>query len=753
MRRASTQTRGGRRRWAALSVVIGLAGSLVLTGSIGRAQVVSGVAGGATPPSGEVKPGSPPVTMTFDDVMGGDAGGDVAHTACVKGLCSIYALTVTLPEADEKFYQDFQATLTFRCDWNSDASAQADDVDCLLFSPDGGNSGPGDPDTSDTGPNHEVLTVNNPASGAWKLVVEGAATPVPTAVTGKAMLTASPVAVPPVQTPLAGDPHFANFDFPVVADANGYSQKRDLLQRADAGEPSLGVDWATGKVMYMAGNQVTQISYNDAHPPVPTAKDVTPAISLVNEDAILYTDRELHRTWALGLLLAGSYLSWTDDDGANWTHGLAFDPPALPDHETLGSGPYAAPPPSHAYAHAVYYCAQTIVQDAYCGRSDDGGQTWNLPATPLWQKGDPRHLWCSPLHGHVRVGASGWVYVPNGSCTDADGNGRSGVAVSADNGVTFKVSMPPDSSPGSSDPSVMEGPDGVVYFGYQASSGHPMIATATHGPDGTLKWNPSVDVGRFQDPGETEDGLLHGIQNTEFAEVVTGDPGRAAFAFLGTGIQGAYQDGSFPGTWYLFISYTFDGGKHWRTVNATPHDPVQRGCVWNGGLVNACRNMLDFNDISIDKQGRVYVAYTDGCTKTADYDCDGTPGIKGWNDITDGDPIGGCQPSEFQPPMTSTSSCTFARVSAVVRQTCGRGLIAAYDPGFNESPNCGATTAQSNPTPVPQPTPTPSSAPTGGVHALPNTAAAAEPWRIPVGVGLLASAMALRIVRRRRNHL
>ena len=728
-----------RRGWALLAAGCTVLAAAFVSPAVGRAQV-SG-AGGATPSSGTLGPAPGSVSTTFDPVMGGDTGGTVAGTNCTPGLCSQYSLTLKLPQADDAFYQANQATLKFHCDWDSGA-VPADDVDCLLFSPTGGETGPGHPDTSNGGPNFEDDIVNNPPSGTWTVEVEGAATVSPTTVTGKLSLSITPNVVPPVQVPAAGDARFANVDYPTDF------QTKDALGRPNAGEPSIGVDWSTGKVLTMAGNQVTQITYDTSRPPKPTLSDVTPINSKVNEDAILFTDRQYNRTWALGLLLAGSYLAYSDDDGASWTPSVAFAPPAAPDHETLGAGPYHGTPPSGASwpnttaPHAVYYCAQTIVQDAYCGRSDDGGMTFTglVPATPLWNGS------CSPIHGHVRVGPTGMVYVPNSSCTDANGNPRSGIAVSADNGNSFTVAMPPDSSPGTSDPSVMEGPDGTVYFGYQASNGHPMVATATHDDSGNLHWNKSVDVGQFQDRGETEDGLPFGVQNTEFSEVVTGDAGRAAFAFLGTGKQGPYQDGSFTGTWYLFVSYTFDGGKHWRTINATPSDPVQRGCVWNGGLVNACRNMLDFNDIGIDKQGHVYVAYTDGCTTTADYSCDKTPGIHGWNNLTAGDNTGGCMPSETSPPVTSTSTCTFARVMAVVRQVCGRGLIAASDPGFNDSPDCAGTPVTSAVQPL-------SGSPAGGTQAataLPNTAAGAP--ALPLGMaGLGIAGFTLLGVRRRRR--
>jgi hypothetical protein len=118
----------------------------------------------------------------------------------------------------------------------------------------------------------------------------------------------------------------------------------------------------------------------------------------------------------------------------------------------------------------------------------------------------------------------------------------------------------------------------------------------------------------------------------------------------------------------LFVSFTYDGGKTWHTVNATPNDPVQRGCIWNGGGSNPCRNMLDFNDITIDKQGRVLVAYTDGCTTDAVYSCDKTKTVNGTCTL----------PSQIR-EYVSRSDCTFAKLSAVVRQWCGKGLLAAYD--------------------------------------------------------------------------
>ena len=48
-------------------------------------------------------------------------------------------------------------------------------------------------------------------------------------------------------------------------------------------------------------------------------------------------------------------------------------------------------------------------------------------------------------------------------------------------------------------------------------------------------------------------------------------------------------------------------------------DPVQMGsiCLNSGDcrdIGGSNRNLLDFNDLHIDREGRVYVAFADGCT-------------------------------------------------------------------------------------------------------------------------------------------
>ena len=198
--------------------------------------------------------------------------------------------------------------------------------------------------------------------------------------------------------------------------------------------------------------------------------------------------------------------------------------------------------------------------------------------------------------------------------------GNAAVAFSEDNGITWTVSEVPDgSAEGEWDPSVGIASDGTIYLGYQDINGHAKIAVGHHVDGGgvpgagSISWATSIDV-----------GSQFGINNVTFPAVVAGDPDRAAFAFFGTTqadclnctpvedhTGGANDDPSlFTGVWYLYIATTLDHGQTWTTQNITPNDPVQRRPICGG---STCRNLLDFFDATIDKEGRVLVGYDDGC--------------------------------------------------------------------------------------------------------------------------------------------
>jgi hypothetical protein len=412
-----------------------------------------------------------------------------------------------------------------------------------------------------------------------------------------------------------------------------------------SGEPSIGANWKSGNVMYEGAIlQSLRVAFNDACPTTPTSTwvDKSAPTSVESLDPILFTDSATGRTFVSQLTGQDSLASYTDNDGDTWIPSQGGGIPSGIDHETVGGGPYHAPLTTGAgYSHAVYYCSQDV-GTAFCARSDDGGLTYGA-GVPIYTVSE-----CGGLHGHVKVGPDGTVFVPNKGCQTGQG-----VVVSEDNGLTWNVRVVPGSRSGSSDPSVSVDKGGRVYLGYADNDNHPVVAVSdNHGQS----WSNIFDV-----------GTTFGLNNVAFPAVIGGDPGRAAYAFLGTSTgPGSLQAPTFTGVWHLYIATTFDGGAHWLTSDATPNDPVQRGCIWLGGGSNICRNLLDFMDATVDAQGRVLVGYADGCT-------------------------GPCA----QASTTSVGN-GYTALATIARQTGGRRLFSAFDPAEPTAPGAPFLTVTRN---------------------------------------------------------
>ncbi len=536
------------------------------------------------------------------------------------------------------------------------------------------------------GPEVVDLDPNNPVVGTGTFTVHVVYFSVPApAVTGQYMGTASavnggtpaPTPTPPGATPTPtptpapsgpGVPRYQNYYPPTgVAD--------------DAGEPSLGINWNTEETH--TNNRASDGAVN---PPIPNGgtsnyyggfltymlrarfddcaspaivdfqqKTVTlPAAPRAAGDPILFTDHETGRTFVsqlLGLTPAGSTMEFTDNDGDTFTPSEGGAPSGV-DHQTVGGGPFHAPIPAlpTGYPNAVFYASQSIA-DATSQTSVDGGITF--PAqSPLYTVAQ-----CGGLHGHVKVSPDGTAFIPNKGCVTPGGGvplldgGAVSVVVSEDSGITWNVrSIPNEISTGNDDPSVgvsicrpndpscdKATRSNTIYLGYQAqtpSGAHAKIAVSH---DKGLTWQNITDVGAL--PG----GPV--INNMAFPEVVVGDPDRAAFAFFGTPTAGNNSDQpEFTGNWYLYVATTYDGGVTWNVINATPNDPIQR----NSGICGdgTCRNLLDFFDIQVDKEGRILIGGEDGC-------------------------IGGC---------VNGGTNSFTAKAFITRQSGGRRLFANFDP-------------------------------------------------------------------------
>jgi hypothetical protein len=409
----------------------------------------------------------------------------------------------------------------------------------------------------------------------------------------------------------------------------------DSSANAGSGEFNVGFDPKTGNIMENSWGDVFRVTPPELrNPALPEAgpaewTDVSPSISSVaTADPILVTDQATGRTFISNQTTGAEALfAFTDDDGATWTQASAAPPDGGVDHESIGVGPYPSTLSSLAtvYPNAVYYCSQAAVPD-FCQRSDTGGLQFG-PGT-IANNGTG----CSGLHGHVKVAPNGTVYLPNKSCGATEGG-----AVSTDAGTTWKPFSVPGSGSSNSDPSIGIDKDNTVYYCYTPRDGSPHVAVSH---DGGATWASDFDI-----------GAAVGVKQAVFPEAVAGDSGRASCGFLGTNVAGNLQATDFTGKWFLFVATTYDGGKTWTTVNATPNDPVQgAGGICLGGIgCGSNRNLLDFNEVTIDNRGRVLFGYDDGC-------------------VTDRCVQSGGDQNDY---------VAYARIA---RQTGGKPLFAQYDP-------------------------------------------------------------------------
>lgn len=573
----------------------------------------------AVPKSDTISPTGPTVTWT-GDATGGSS--PLGADTCTEGInCDTFKLTVGGVKADWA-----GKLIRVKIEWLSPSNDY--DLSIRKGSPTGtevGSSGNGPPSTSE----QAVIDPNvNDVGDYYVRAIYFAVTPLADQYHGSATVETKPL-TPPSTPPAGAAPRYQNYQAPA-----GVAE--------DAGEPSIGADWETGAAMFQSYTTTYKVTFNDCTSPAGAKwENKSDPLAIISLDPILFCDhyndpatgpRRADRTYTSQLGPKCSIGAYTDNDGETYMRSQGCGVNAGVDHQTVGAGPYstrpgAVTPPHPLYPNAWYYCSQDIAV-AQCARSDDGGTTFG-PAIPMYTAAQ-----CGGLHGHVKVSPfDGVVYVPNKNC-----NGKQAVVVSEDNGVTWSVRPIPDSVNGDTDPSVGIATDGTVYFGYDDGSGVPKITKSTNRG---LNWTASKNVGP-------------GLVSTVFPAVAAGDPNRASFAFHGTTTNDANQ------IWHLYIATTYDGGATWFTVDATPNDPVQRGNICTGGTTcGSDRNLLDFFDATIDRQGRLLVGWADGC-------------------------IDAC---------VEKGPNSFSAKGTITRQSGGRRLFSAYDPVEPAPPGAPLVTA------------------------------------------------------------
>ena len=362
----------------------------------------------------------------------------------------------------------------------------------------------------------------------------------------------------------------------------------------DGAEPTLGVT-PKGNVFVISGTAVLRSSDKGQ-----TWEDVTPTLNVPRSlDPYLHVDAATGRVFVDHLYVGCSYLTWSDDEGESWLANPAACGMPVNDHQTVSTGAPAGAP-TLGYDNVVYYGYNGL---AYTGvaRSLNGGLTFAGGAVAIGPED------CGGLNGHIVTDPEGVVYVPAAGCDEPV------VAVSRDAGVTWETHTIDTQGAGRStpgdDPSVATDGAGNAYLVFPGKDARMYGSVST---DKGKTWSPAFRVS----PPHVTSSLM--------PTSVAGDPGRVAFAYYATtaptddwaSVNSA--DADEETRWHLFVTYSTDAllgpDATFVTVQVTPDEnPVKIGRIWNGGGGDPDRNLLDFFDVARDAEGRVFVAYTDGC--------------------------------------------------------------------------------------------------------------------------------------------
>ena len=572
-----------------------------------------------THPSQTLSATKPMITYTAGPFATSNPSGTAGKVDCVNFACDDFPLVVDLSAG-----HPFDA-VKFSVAW----PVVAEDYDIYLLDAAGqtiaSGATSGDPESFQT---TAVVGVTNYTIRIIPYTVAGGTT-----TTTIRLNTAAVIPAPPPFSGLL--PRFKNETSPPA-----------LANRA--GEPTMGYNLKSRNAMFVGGTQVMRVRFAEDQRtldlegnPLPQACDATwtdvtdPVINASTVDPILQTAQTLGagvsgRTFVSQNFTGPNVLfGYTDNDGATWTPVGASPPDGGSDHQTIGTGPYPAGSPFRSLpnnpGYAVYFCSQATVQ-AFCARSDNGGMSFNNGTQFTNQ------TVCTgtgTIHGHVQVAPDGTVYVPNRICA-----GAQAITVSTDAGLTWTQRKVPNTANAQKDPAIGVASNNDLYFCYEAPNGGAGVAVSK---DRGVTFINNSDISSSV-----------GVVRARFVTAVAGDPNRAACAFIGTTTTGNSEATDFVGYWDAYIATTYDGGVTWQTQKVTS-DPLQgKGgvCVSGATCMGNNRNLLDFNDIVTDNEGRIYFAYADGC-------------------------IGTC--------VQNPDQNSFSDKGNIIRQTGGRTLFGTFD--------------------------------------------------------------------------
>lgn len=281
------------------------------------------------------------------------------------------------------------------------------------------------------------------------------------------------------------------------------------------------------------------------------------------------------------------------------------------DHPSLVTGVPRAHdlPPGETMA---YFCSSSG-----CRASADGGMTWGAPVQP--------YVDCETQYGHLDAAPDGTLYLPRKTCGSAQ------LAVSRDDGATWTQHVVDDTiwthsheawEGSDHDAAVAVDAAGNVYYLWLSTDRMPYLAVSR---DLGATWTAPMPV------------APPGVTYALFPNVVAGDEGRIALAYLATDVASGSRDDP-EAVWRMLVSVSLDAladAPVFATITAHhPDDPIRRGPCINfrcyihpGPMGNGPPNegVYDFLDVDLDPlTGRVVVALVDLCNGACGRP-DGTP--------------------------------------------------------------------------------------------------------------------------------
>jgi len=388
-------------------------------------------------------------------------------------------------------------------------------------------------------------------------------------------------------------------------------------------EPSIGVT-SSGCIFFIAFEKPMR-SCDNGQSWVWSAEG-DPSQAQFTNDPYGWVDPVTDRVFNIHMMgLWTTWIGWSDDDGENWQGNPHEGLVPINDHIKLGSGPWTDEgyglQPLH-YERAVYFCYNKLLYIS-CYTSYDGGATFEVG-------GDIVGLATTNggLHGAITSAPDGTVYLPPRVSTPA-------IIFSKDNGLTWEERTMGEDV-GTPNPRK----NGEVATDTESNAYNVWV-----GSDQGVYMSRSTDSGNTWEQTSTRISPVEVISAT-FPHTSAGDPGRIAITYLGSenasslgqpNIDGEAWDGNAhyaPSnvSHYLYVTYSLnalDPEPVFNTHRVSP-DPVQVGsiCLNSGDcrdIGGSNRNLLDFNDLHIDLEGRVYIAFADGCTGTCASGNDTTP--------------------------------------------------------------------------------------------------------------------------------